>query len=164
MSAVRTPTMMTPGNSRRQAVRCCGETGRPGREDEASVTAASKGKGCADRPCVASGCQVPLGRRRPGDMPRAADPASVNARGGIRTHDLRLRRPTLYPTELLAQTQKELAGELPLPWSGRVDLNHRPPGPEPGALTGLRHAPRMNPRARFIRRARRDSNSQPSDP
>ena len=26
--------------------------------------------------------------------------------------------------------------------SGRVDLNHRPPGPEPGALTGLRHAPK----------------------
>src|SRR5437870_3201080 len=25
--------------------------------------------------------------------------------------------------------------------SGRVDLNHRPPGPEPGALTGLRYAP-----------------------
>src|SRR5690349_10990476 len=30
---------------------------------------------------------------------------------------------------------------LLLSWSGRVDLNHRPPGPEPGALTGLRHAP-----------------------
>src|SRR5437899_4860178 len=27
--------------------------------------------------------------------------------------------------------------------SGRVDLNHRPPGPEPGALTGLRYAPRL---------------------
>ena len=26
-------------------------------------------------------------------------------------------------------------------WSGRVDLNHRPPGPEPGALTRLSHAP-----------------------
>ncbi len=26
-------------------------------------------------------------------------------------------------------------------WSGRVELNHRPPGPEPGALTGLRYAP-----------------------
>jgi hypothetical protein len=26
--------------------------------------------------------------------------------------------------------------------SGRVDLNHRPPGPEPGALTGLRYAPK----------------------
>src|SRR6267378_2329119 len=28
--------------------------------------------------------------------------------------------------------------------SGRVDLNHRPPGPEPGALTGLRYAPRRS--------------------
>ena len=27
----------------------------------------------------------------------------LSARGGIRTHDLRLRRPTLYPTELRAQ-------------------------------------------------------------
>src|ERR1700719_5031315 len=26
-------------------------------------------------------------------------------------------------------------------WSGRVDLNHRPPGPEPGALARLRYAP-----------------------
>src|SRR5437764_179990 len=26
--------------------------------------------------------------------------------------------------------------------SGRVDLNHRPPGPEPGALTGLPYAPK----------------------
>ena len=28
-----------------------------------------------------------------------------------------------------------------LRWSGRVDLNHRPPGPEPGALAKLSHAP-----------------------
>src|SRR5437867_7031707 len=28
--------------------------------------------------------------------------------------------------------------------SGRVDLNHRPPGPEPGALTGLRYAPMLH--------------------
>src|SRR5258705_4843712 len=27
-------------------------------------------------------------------------------------------------------------------WSGRVDLNHRPPGPEPGALARLRYAPK----------------------
>src|SRR6185437_6966741 len=33
------------------------------------------------------------------------------------------------------------SARLLLSWSGRVDLNHRPPGPEPGALTGLRHAP-----------------------
>jgi hypothetical protein len=26
-------------------------------------------------------------------------------------------------------------------WSGRMDLNHRPPGPEPGALARLSHAP-----------------------
>src|SRR6266705_2395827 len=28
-----------------------------------------------------------------------------------------------------------------LKWSGRMDLNHRPPGPEPGALARLRYAP-----------------------
>jgi hypothetical protein len=26
-------------------------------------------------------------------------------------------------------------------WSGRKDLNRRPPGPEPGALARLRYAP-----------------------
>ena len=30
-------------------------------------------------------------------------PSGRSARGGIRTHDLRLRRPTLYPAELLAR-------------------------------------------------------------
>jgi len=30
-------------------------------------------------------------------------------------------------------------------WSGRVDLNHRPPGPEPGALARLSHAPTSRP-------------------
>ena len=29
-----------------------------------------------------------------------------------------------------------------LGWSGRVDSNHRPPGPEPGALARLSHAPK----------------------
>src|SRR6185503_18582537 len=53
-----------------------------------------------------------------------------SAPAAIRTRDLRLRRPTLYPAELLAQK------------SGREDLNLRPPGPEPGALTGLRYAPK----------------------
>src|SRR5713101_4451055 len=35
--------------------------------------------------------------------------------------------------------------------SGRVDLNHRPPGPEPGALTGLRYAPMRLPRCNLPR-------------
>src|SRR5579859_1041499 len=30
-------------------------------------------------------------------------------------------------------------------WSGRMDLNHRPPGPEPGALARLRYAPNFLP-------------------
>jgi hypothetical protein len=31
-----------------------------------------------------------------------------------------------------------------LKWSGRMDLNHRPPGPEPGALARLRYAPTVS--------------------
>jgi hypothetical protein len=31
-------------------------------------------------------------------------------------------------------------------WSGRKDLNLRPPGPEPGALARLRYAPTEPPR------------------
>ena len=34
-------------------------------------------------------------------------------------------------------------------WSGRMDLNHRPPGPEPGALARLRYAPTDAPRPTF---------------
>ena len=45
---------------------------------------------------------------------------------GIRTPDPRLRRPLLYPPELLA----------PGRWSGRDDLNVRPPAPKAGALPG----------------------------
>jgi hypothetical protein len=36
-------------------------------------------------------------------------------------------------------------------WSGRVDLNHRPPGPEPGALARLSHAPTGNVRPILFR-------------
>src|SRR5882672_7955527 len=35
--------------------------------------------------------------------------------------------------------------------SGREDLNLRPPGPEPGALTGLRYAPRYSKSSRAVR-------------
>jgi hypothetical protein len=42
----------------------------------------------------------------------------------------------VHPDELPAQLGILMGYE-----SGRVDLNHRPPGPEPGALTGLRYAP-----------------------
>jgi hypothetical protein len=39
--------------------------------------------------------------------------------------------------EIAAQTIEGLE------WSGRKDLNLRPPGPEPGALARLRYAPTM---------------------
>src|ERR1700676_5323075 len=34
-----------------------------------------------------------------------------------------------------------IVGYLLKKWSGRMDLNHRPPGPEPGALARLLYAP-----------------------
>lgn len=49
----------------------------------------------------------------------------------IRTSDLRLQRPTLYPTELQPQS-----GE-----SGRPDLNRRPLAPPNRRVTRLRHSP-----------------------
>jgi formamidopyrimidine-DNA glycosylase len=45
-----------------------------------------------------------------------------HARGGIRTHDLRLRRPTLYPTELLAQQVRD--------WQCRAAPEHDQAMPE----------------------------------
>src|SRR5439155_8175334 len=50
-----------------------------------------------------------------------------------------------------------------LRWSGRLDLNQRPPAPEAGALPGYA-TPRRTFALGATRRARRDSNSQPSDP
>ena len=50
----------------------------------------------------------------------------------IRTFDRLLRRQMLYPAELRT---------LIIIRSGRQDSNLRPPGPKPGAMTGLRYAP-----------------------
>src|SRR5574342_481286 len=36
----------------------------------------------------------------------------------------------------------QVGRRAPVQQSGREDLNLRPPGPEPGALTGLRYAPK----------------------
>ena len=46
----------------------------------------------------------------------------------------RLQAKRLQPPELHENTRDK--------WSGRVDSNHRPPGPEPGALARLSHAPK----------------------
>ncbi len=69
---------------------------------------------------------------------------------------------------------------LPALQSGREDLNLRPPGPEPGALTGLRYAPKeldaetlsrgdaeerlSRPDLLVQQCAQEDSNPQPLDP
>src|SRR5207244_5505439 len=45
---------------------------------------------------------------------------TLYAPGGIRTHDLRLRRPTLYPAELLALTDRSL--NLAVWWSTRYSV------------------------------------------
>src|SRR6516162_4576595 len=62
---------------------------------------------------------------------------------GIRSPDPRLRRPLLCPPELLA-------------WSGRADLNGRPPAPKAGALPGCA-TPRHLHDGRSLARAARVS-------
>ena len=56
---------------------------------------------------------------------------------------------------------------LHLQWSGRLDLNQRPPAPEAGALPGYA-TPRRTRHSLIPRRSRgraqKDSNLQPSDP
>ncbi len=101
-------------------------------------------------------------RRAPGRRPFRCSPGG-DARGGIRTHDLRLRRPTLYPAELRALDSATIHSVAPATYnrsttppiaaddeapgvqranaggfrqSGRLDLNQRPPAPEAGALPG----------------------------
>ena len=76
----------------------------------------------------------------------------------IRTKDLLLRRQLLYPAELrdlyfypaacLPKNNEgrsymtiKKKGMIAHPQSGRQDSNLRPPGPKPGAMTGLRYAP-----------------------
>src|SRR5690242_9973370 len=49
----------------------------------------------------------------------------------------RSRYRPLFPNGLIFKVVKTK-------WSGRVDSNHRPPGPEPGALARLSHAPSTN--------------------
>ena len=62
----------------------------------------------------------------------------------IRTKDLLLRRQLLYPTEL--RDHKKKGDDYSSPTSGRQDSNLRPPGPKPGAMTGLRYAPNSIPK------------------
>ena len=72
---------------------------------------------------------------------------------GIRTPDPRLRRPLLYPPELLAPNQqrvrkhRNIKGRVPpslAVQSGRLDLNQRPPAPKAGALPGCATPRQMN--------------------
>ncbi len=67
----------------------------------------------------------------------------LGAPGGNRTPDLRLRRPTLYPTELRAHTagdrrvKRSAVPAIPCcQRSGRRDSDPRPPAPKAGALPG----------------------------
>jgi hypothetical protein len=53
------------------------------------------------------------------------------------------------------QAQPELNEGEALKWSGRKDLNLRPPGPEPGALARLRYAPTVYAKAAPNSRANR---------
>jgi hypothetical protein len=68
-----------------------------------------------------------LGHERPLPLSREAG-SQLNAPDRTRTYDLRLRRPLLYPAELLAlMTEYQ---------SGRPDSNWRPLAPKASALPG----------------------------
>ena len=57
--------------------------------------------------------------------------------------ELNLKDLTVYKIVYSAVNEKPEVQHISLKqWSGRVDLNHRPPGPEPGALARLRYAPK----------------------
>src|SRR4029077_16246439 len=47
----------------------------------------------------------------------------------------------LHPTQHYRDRRLNLMIRKEKKWSGRKDLNLRPPGPEPGALARLRYAP-----------------------
>ena len=79
-------------------------------------------------------------------LPTELHPPSCTP-GWTRTTDQRLRRPLLYPTELQAPKSNILERrdgfvflhrltfkDQPHKWSGREDLNLRPPVPKTGAL------------------------------
>ena len=65
-------------------------------------------------------------------------------RDRIRTCDRLLRRQVLYPAELRDHFPVFSANwELKI-LSGWQDSNLRPPGPKPGAMTGLRYTPKKS--------------------
>src|ERR1700733_7443475 len=55
----------------------------------------------------------------------------------------------LHPKQCYGCTQLNLMIRKEKKWSGRKDLNLRPPGPEPGALARLRYAPTPTLRRTF---------------
>src|SRR5271170_7565975 len=79
--------------------------------------------------------------------PRGRNDPSGDEAGGespwIAEHRRLWNKLAGVPEESNSRDRKELTkcGYRELEWSGRVDSNHRPPGPEPGALARLSHAP-----------------------
>ena len=64
-----------------------------------------------------------------------------------RTTNPQLRRLMLYPIELRALKFHNIYMNIyhrEILVSGRQDSNLRPPGPKPGAITGLRYAPKYH--------------------
>jgi hypothetical protein len=64
------------------------------------------------------------------------DAGLADPRGGA-YHEIEIALPTEYSQEPYVLATHAWVFENPKDkWSGRVDSNHRPPGPEPGALPG----------------------------
>src|SRR5512142_3490928 len=84
----------------------------------------------------------PKMRKRPivGDDRALSQFAFLRARGGIRTHDLRLRRATLYPAELLAQIRTGSASPF-LKMVGATGFEPATSCSRSRRATGLRYAP-----------------------
>ena len=77
-------------------------------------------------------CSIQLSYRRTSPRP-SWPPAGKRAGDGVRTRDIQLGRLTLCQ---LSYTRPPESADSSGTWSGREDLNLRPPAPKAGALPG----------------------------
>src|SRR6266404_5249706 len=66
--------------------------------------------------------------------------------------------------QLFQYESRKIKRERKIKWSGRKDLNLRPPGPEPGALARLRYAPTQHDASKHRAFVRNTRIAQPMGP